>query len=127
MALLQGNTYEIPIQIKDSNGEIVTPNDVNRVQFIFGDLEKFYEDGGVVTFDNETNCFVIPLTEEETFAMSGNIKWQVRVLYITNQIDGTKPKTENIYESITTTELTPQEEQQEEQAQQQQEETQEGE
>ncbi len=115
MAFLQGNTYQLPIQVKSDNGTIITPNDVNKVQFIFGDLEKFYGDGGVVTFDNEINCFIIPLTEEETFAMSGNIRWQVRVLYITNQIDGTKPKIENVYESITTTELTPQEEQEEQQ------------
>ena len=119
MAFLQGNTYQLPIQIKTPNKQIVTPNDVIKVQFVFGELEKFYGEDGVVTFDNERNCFIIPLTEEETFAMSKSVSWQVRVLYVDGNIDGSSPRIENIKDSITQTRLTPSETQEQNEEEQQ--------
>ena len=118
MAFLQGSTYELPIQIKDPTGKIITPEDVTKVQFVFDSIEKFYSEDGDVTFDSETQSFIVPLTEDETFAMNGSIKWQIRVLYVSGAIDGSKAKIENVYQSITRTKLTPQEEQPEETPQQ---------
>lgn len=108
MALLQGNTYGLPIKIKTCCGGVVTADDVNRVQFIIGDLEKFYGDNDTdgVTYDASRECFVVPLTERETFAMSGTVQWQVRVQYKSGNIDGSIVKREDVKSSITTTELT---------------------
>jgi len=107
MALLQGNTYYLPIEITNCDDEVLTANDIVKAQFVVGNVEKFYGDGGTVGFDDENNVFLIPLTEEETFAMKGMIKWQVRVVYNDGTIEGTVPTTENVYLSITTTRLTP--------------------
>ena len=106
MAFLQGNTYMLPVEVTNCAGEVITPDDVDKVQFVIGKLEKYYAEDGVVQYDDDNKVFLIPLTEEETFAMKGTIKWQVRVLYPDGSIDGTEPTAENVYASITTTRLT---------------------
>ena len=109
MAFLQGNTYMLPVEITNCAGEVLTPDDdIQKVQIIIGGLEKYYSEDGDVQYDDDNRCFVVPLTEEETFAMKGLVKWQVRVLYADGHIDGTEPTTENVYSSITTTRLTEQ-------------------
>ena len=112
MALLQGNTYELPIKVKTCSGNVVTADDVSKVQFVFGNLEKFYGENETdgVTFDAERECFVVPLTEDETFAMGGTIQYQVRVQYNTGAIDGSCVKRADVKSSITTTRLTESEE-----------------
>ena len=103
--LLQGNTYELPIQIKDPKGNIVTAHNVTKVQFVFADYEKYYGENGEVTFDEERKAFIVPLTEDETFALSGNVKWQARFLFDNGKISGTKPRFENVLSSITQTRI----------------------
>lgn len=105
MALLQGNTYILPIEVTNCAGEVLTDQDIEKAQFVIGNVEKFYGEDGTVEFDDENNVFLVPLTEEETFAMKGMIKWQVRVVYPNGTIEGTEPTTENVYSSITTTRL----------------------
>lgn len=99
--LLQGNTYELPIQIKDSSGNIITPDMITKAQFVIGKYEKFY--GTDVTYDFLKKAFIIPLTEQETFDLKGTIEWQARFVFTTGQIDGTLPKKESVYNSITST------------------------
>lgn len=101
--ILQGNTYRLPIQVKDSAGNIITPSMITKAQFVIGDYEKFYEDGGEVGFDKESNAFIVPLTEEETFALRGKMMWQVRFVFLDGSIDGTIPRFEDVSRSITDT------------------------
>lgn len=101
MALLQGNTYNLPIQIDQITNDTI--ENVVRGQFIFGKLTKFYgEEDDVVTWDSERQCFIVPLTQEETFSLKGTVQWQVRIRFVGGQVDGTRPAIENIYSSITT-------------------------
>ena len=107
MAFLQGSTYQLPVKITDCNGKIITNEDVSKGQFIFGKLTKYYDpdNAGAVTWDAEQQSFIVPLTEAETFAMQKTIKWQVRFQFLTGTIDGTLPKEEYIFDSITQTSL----------------------
>lgn len=103
MALLQGNSYQLPIMVKNAKCEIVTPEDVARIQFIFGGVVKYYGGNGVVTYNEDTKCFIVPLTEEETFSFNDStVQWQIRIKYKDGSIDGTVPKQERIYSTITT-------------------------
>lgn len=106
MVFLKGNTYGLPVQLFNSAGVVLGANDVAVVQFVFGKTEKFYgTEDGTVTYDENQQAFIVPLTQEETFAFSGSIKWQVRVIYGDGAVDGTVPKAENVLESITKTVL----------------------
>ena len=76
MVLMQGNTYRLPIRIK-MNGEYLTGDDVSRVEFAVGQLLKCYPE----TVRYENGAFVLPLSQEDTFALSGWLRYQIRVLF----------------------------------------------
>lgn len=101
MAMLQGNTYQVPVQVTDCKGEVIVPSMVERGQFVFGALGKFYGDGGEVWWNEELRAFMVPLTEDETFAFKGAVKYQARLLLKDGSISGTIPQSEYIRESIT--------------------------
>jgi hypothetical protein len=101
MAMLQGNTYQVPVQVTDCRGEVMVPSMVERGQFVFGSLEKFYGGGGEVWWNDELQAFMIPLAEEETFGLKGAVKYQARLLLKDGSISGTIPQSEYIRESIT--------------------------
>ena len=105
MDFLQGNTYSLGVKLKDSTGKIITASIVDTVQFVFNGADYYYGNGGVATFDEERNLFVIPLTEDETFALKGIVSWQARIKFIDGTIRGTRPRKEYVYDSITTTKL----------------------
>jgi hypothetical protein len=100
MAILQGSGYELPIRITSPDGRVITDADVVAGSFTFGELEKEYGEGGEVYFDGEQESWILPLSEEETFAMRGTVEWQARFLMVDGKPDGTIPKYENVYSSI---------------------------
>lgn len=100
MAILQGSGYELPIRITDSEGRVITDADVVAGSFTFGELEKEYGEGGEVYFDGEQESWILPLSEEETFAMNKTVEWQARFLFVNGLTDGTIPKEENVFSSI---------------------------
>lgn len=99
--ILQGNTYGLAIRLRGANGAVIVADDVEAVQFTVGDLQKYYGRGGSVEFDEGRQVFVVPLSEEETFAMSGAIEWQARVAFLDGTIDGTLPRCEDVRASLT--------------------------
>lgn len=105
MAMMRGSTYEMPVYIKDCNGVVVTGEMVERASFTFGDITKVYGDGGEVRFDAEKGAWIVPLTEEETFAFRNVVAWQARFKFIGGRVDGTVVKSEYLYDSIDLTRL----------------------
>lgn len=102
--MLQGSSYKLPIVIKDSNGNLVDDTMVTKGVFTIGNLEKAYEGlAGEVTFDKKSGAWIVPLSEQETFGMKGNIKWQVRFLFNDGSVDGIEPRYDNVIESINKT------------------------
>ena len=100
MAILQGNTYLLPVQVKDCDGAVIHVDQVEKGEFTFGTLVKFYGDNGDVSWDEELQSFIVPLTEEETFAFKGVVVYQGRLLLKNGSVSGSVPTNEYIYESI---------------------------
>lgn len=95
MAILQGSSYRLPIRITDSEGRVVSASMVEDASFVFGELRKGLED---VSFDGEN--WIVPLTQEETFALADVVEWQARFRLVGGEVVGTVPKGEYIYNSI---------------------------
>lgn len=100
--MLQGNTYKLPVQLEDINGNVINSDLVQEIVVTLGNLEKQYTKGDFY-FDEEKGCWVIPLTEQETFKLNRSVKWQLRVLFKDGTIDGTEPKMISIIDSINKT------------------------
>lgn len=87
MLLMQGNTYQLPVSVK-LDGERVTDENAAVVEFAFdtdsGQILKEYPK--TVTFKDGN--FVVPLTQEDTFALQGRCKYQVRVLFNDGNVKG---------------------------------------
>lgn len=101
MDFLQGNTYKLGIKLRDASGRIVTDNGVRKAQFWFNGLEKLYdsESIGDIFFNQNLGLWVVPLSEDETFAFAGVVEWQARVMMDTGKIAGMRPKAEYLYDS----------------------------
>lgn len=102
--MLQGSGYNLPIIIEDDKGNIIDDTMVTKGVFTIGNVEKKY-DGlvGDVFFDKKQGAWIVPLSEQETFGMKGNIKWQARFLFVDGLPDGTEPRYDNVIESINKT------------------------
>lgn len=100
MAILQGNTYLLPVQVLDCDGAVIHVDQVEKGEFTFGDLVKLYGDNGDVSWDEALQAFIVPLTENETFAFKGVVAYQGRLLLKNGSVSGSVPTNEYIYESI---------------------------
>lgn len=95
MNLMQGNTYALPIKLKMC-GRYITPDDVDVVEFTFGNVVKNYPQH--VSYSD--GAFILPLSQEETFALAGMIKYQTRVLFKDGQVKSTPVQNGNVSVSI---------------------------
>lgn len=109
MIFQEGNTYllEIPLTV---DGDDIDINEISLVEFTFGNIRKIYgsyeEDGeiinGDVTYDNEQKQFLIPLSQEETFALNENtlVDYQARIKFVDGSVNGTEIQTGFLQKSI---------------------------
>lgn len=100
--MLQGNTYNLPIKLIDIKENIINSDSVSDVVVTIGEIEKKYTNGGLF-FDEGKGVWIVRLTEQETFALNKNVKWQLRVLFKDGTIDGTEPKVISVIDSINKT------------------------
>lgn len=105
MSILQGSSYKLPIKIVAKNGFLITDKIVKKGVFQFGNIEKFYGEGGEVQYNKEKGCWILPLTESETANLKNTVEWQARFLLNNGEIVGTKPTEEFVYKSINLTDL----------------------
>lgn len=76
MDLMQGDQLGLAIKIKDKNsGSVLTDSELENVEIAVGYLIKDMSDG--VYYSNEK--WIFPITQEESFKMSGKIPVQVRI------------------------------------------------
>ena len=89
--IMQGDAYPFGIILK-ANGEILDINKISIAQFMIGSLIKLYNSNGEgeVTYDDKTQMFVFPITQEESFALSGKPEVQVRVKFADGKVIGKK-------------------------------------
>lgn len=106
MSMLQGNTYLMPIKICDADGVVIKGEQVEKGEFVFGGITKFYGGAdGEVVWDESREAFILPLSEEETFGFRGVVEYQGRVLLKDGSVSGSVPKSEDVYASIGTARL----------------------
>ena len=96
MDLIQGSTYILDLDLTE-NGQPLNIDEIEKVQVILGTIEKSYPEN--ITY--EGNKFIISLSQEDTFALQGTIKQQVRVKYKDGQVKSTLPTSAYVYDSIT--------------------------
>ena len=90
ISMKQGNQFYLEIQIEDENNNLLDISSVSKVQFNIKDLTKTYDGTSQeVTYDVNKNCFLIWLTENETFKFTKSIKIDARILFKNNTIQET--------------------------------------
>ena len=101
MELLQGNTYRMFVKLK-INCEPINIEDINIVQFVIGNLEKYYrkDEESEVIYDEEGKQFIITLTQEETYSLKDDELCQFRVKFTNDEVKGTYPFRCNVRESL---------------------------
>lgn len=95
--IVQGDAFTMPVILRDRNG-LLDVAAVARVEFMFGDLRKVYPDG--VSYDGDRGVFLIPFSQEETFALRGAPRCQARVQLLNGSVHGTAPCRARVEESI---------------------------
>lgn len=76
----QGDAFELPVKIR-INGKIVSASDVEAVEFTIGSTRKIYPSSA--SFSSTENAFLVPLTQQETFAFPADeqVMLDVRVKF----------------------------------------------
>lgn len=100
--LYQGNTYQLSIQLINENDEIITNEQVEVIEFSFGeDLKKNYAlDSEDVIYDEATQSFIIRLSQADTFSFKNTISYQARIKYNDGSVNCTKQYSAYIYDAI---------------------------
>lgn len=104
--IMQGDSYYLSFNITVNNEEIDLST-INSIQFVVGDLIKYYnnDDTGEVTYNDETKTFLFPLSQQETFNITGTVESQIRIKFTDNTIVGKYLGSINIQESLTEVEI----------------------
>jgi hypothetical protein len=65
----QGDSYDISVTLT-INGATVTADDVETVEFMFGNVRKTFPKEA--KFDSDTGEFLVPLLQKDTFSLEEN-------------------------------------------------------
>ncbi len=100
MTIMQGDAYNLPVDILNEENIAVTPADVADVEISIGSLRKTYAAGDII-YNADTGKWIFPLTQEETFKMlPRRVKVQIRVKWFDGSVEGTDLGYKNILESM---------------------------
>lgn len=66
LEIYQGDQFPLSFSIENEQGEPITENDIIDMVFSIGNRVRKTYSGGDITFDSETNLFIISLTIEDT-------------------------------------------------------------
>jgi hypothetical protein len=98
MAMMQGDSYNLGIQILNNAGSPVTPNDITDLEITIGHLRKTFL-ASQVTFKD--GLWMFPLSQKETFGYWPDaVKAQVRVVWTNGVVEGKPLYGVRIHESI---------------------------
>lgn len=87
LRIMQGDSYGIPITI-EFDGGIGTPDNLLDVEVVLGDIKKSYSEGKL-TFDDENNQYIFPLTQTDSLAMAASYnRAQIRIKLMTGEVIG---------------------------------------
>ena len=83
--IMQGDAYGIRVKLRTKAGVAVTPENTEDVEIVIGNKRKTYK-SGVVTWD--TDAWVFPMSQEESFAFFNNVRCQARVKFLGGDVIG---------------------------------------
>ena len=89
--IMQGDQYQVPFHITINN-EDINLEEVSSIQFVIGDLIKYYkkDNTGTVIYNAEDKNFYFPISQEESLNLEGSQDSQVRVKFVNGIIQGKK-------------------------------------
>lgn len=100
--MMQGDEYNIPIEIELSNG-LAKPSDFLEVEIVVAGIRKTMR-SGEVKYDEERKLFLFPITQKESFMLTGfNKDAQVRVKLKNGQVIGQPLGTVDFLNSVSRT------------------------
>ena len=91
--MVQGDQYRIPVPLKHEDGSAVTKEEVRDVEIFVGQVRKTLADG--VSYSESEKCFYVYLAQKETFRLSGDVRVQARVLFVSGDVVGVNLGTVN--------------------------------
>ena len=102
--MVQGDRYSLPIKILtktkgSSEQTVVTNENIARVRIRLGDVEDVYP-GGTLLYDEDTERWLLPLTQEQTLKMYTNVMLQVRLVFPDGSVYNSRPRQQNVYGAI---------------------------
>lgn len=92
LTIKQGDAYSVPVKIA-ANGSPVSIEDVERVEFRFGEVRKLYPEEA--EYDPESGEFRVPLSQEDTLKLPEDdaVLFDVRVKFKGGTVVGTRKMT----------------------------------
>ena len=90
--LKRGDECVIPVKIKVNGGNLPA-GDVELAEFMTGSVRKVYP--GEAAYDGESGCWLVPLTQEDTFSLPEDegVRFDVRVKFKGGCVIGTQKVT----------------------------------
>jgi len=85
--MMKGDAYSLPIAIETSDGT-ASRETFEEIEVSIGHNIRKTLSSGEIGFDSERNLFLVPLTQEETFALKGRTKVNVRCKYVGGNVIG---------------------------------------
>ena len=85
--MLKGDAYRIPISIETAEGA-ATPESFADVEVCIGRSVRKTLSEGEITYDTERALFLIPITQEETFALGMRSRINIRCKYAGGDVVG---------------------------------------
>ena len=107
MDFLQGNTYLLASKFYDEKtNQEIDGNRVVKAEFAFNDIVLMYgTEDPRVTYDPDSNTFLLALTEEETLSLKGSVRYQAKALLDNGTVSGSKAACSYVYDTICRTVL----------------------
>lgn len=84
MTIMQGDSYPIQITLAANDGTPITSDQVLALRVTLGPITKEYPDG--ITYDD--GVFYFPMSQEETFGLSGILDLKARIMTEEEEVDG---------------------------------------
>jgi hypothetical protein len=85
--MMKGDAYRIPINIETAEGA-ATPESFADVEVCIGRSVRKTLSAGEITYDTERALFLVPITQEETFALGMRSRINIRCKYAGGDVVG---------------------------------------
>ena len=87
VTIMQGDAYDVAFELLDEDGAVLSPVDIDLLEFMIGELRFTYPEE--IVSDEADGAFVLRLTQERTFALpAGYLPVQMRIKALNGGVYG---------------------------------------